>query len=110
MTIVCDYVFQDQEVFLDFHNFQDCEFVRCNLIFQGLGPFQADGCTWTECQWTLAGPAQNTMEFLGMLFRQGGDGAQLAEHFVALARSGGAAQQMPAPAMPVKAMPATPKG
>lgn len=89
MTKITGYHFEHQDVLLDFHEFDACSFVECRLIYQGLGPFQANECQWTACEWTLAGPAHATLDFLASMHRLGGDAARVAAQFLAQVQRGG---------------------
>lgn len=64
--------FKDTTVHLDGGTFVGCTFERCTLIFSGLMPVHLEGDKFSECNWSLAGPAQNTVDFMRGLYAMGG--------------------------------------
>jgi len=69
--IAYDETFKDATIYLDGCSFYRCRFERCTVIIQGLS-----GCTlvdpmFVDCTWTASGPALNTFQLLGSLYRAG---------------------------------------
>ena len=60
---------------LDGHSFIDCRFgVGCILVYSGLGPVAFRDCEFDHMQFSFAGPAANTLEFIkGMARVEGGE-------------------------------------
>lgn len=77
--LVRNYTFTDQDVVLDFGEFHDCRFERCNLILHGHAPPTMVGNHVIDCRWSLAGPAANTVSFMAALYQQGGLAKDLIE-------------------------------
>ena len=69
--IAYDQVFNDGVIYLDGSSFYRCKFNRCTIIIHGF-----IGCTlidpqFTDCKWSVAGPAQTTFELLSALYKAG---------------------------------------
>jgi hypothetical protein len=69
--IAHDETFTDAVVYLDGNSFYRCRFERCTIVINGL-----IGCTlvdpfFADCNWTVSGPAQNTLTLLSALYRAG---------------------------------------
>ena len=63
--------FTKQQVFLDGGSFYDCTFEDCDLIYHALMPVILNGNTMRNCRWQFAGPAQNCVGFMSLLFTSG---------------------------------------
>lgn len=63
--------FIEQSVILDFHEFNNCTFKKCTLIFHGYGPVGLVGCEFSDCKWTFSGPASATLNFMAHLYKNG---------------------------------------
>jgi hypothetical protein len=87
--------FKKQRICLDGASFQNCTFEECELIYSGLMPTVLQNNTMRDCRWQFAGPAQNTMGFLTMLY--GGGAKDLIEATFTSIRNGSiiAPQQQP---------------
>jgi hypothetical protein len=69
--IAYDQTFKDATVYLDGSSFYRCKFERCNVVIHGFM-----GCTlvdpqFIDCKWTVAGPAENTLQLLSSLYKAG---------------------------------------
>ncbi len=72
--------FRDEEIALDFHQFESCRFVRCKLVFHGYAGAALDRCEFIDVQWGFGGPAAATMGFLAAMYHGGGEvGRSLVE-------------------------------
>ena len=76
---VINRTFTDDEVVLDFHDFDGCTFTNCTLVFHGYGPVGLDSCTFKDCSWKFDGPAAATVSFMTAIHKQGGGGRELIE-------------------------------
>jgi len=70
--LIREHIFENQDVVLDFHEYDHCEFKNCRMIVYGFGRFQLTNNRITDCQWVLAGPAQTTIQLMGTLYHGGG--------------------------------------
>jgi hypothetical protein len=98
--------FKKQQVFLDGATFTNCTFEDCDLIYSGLMPVFLNGNTMTDCRWQFAGPAQNCMGFLTMLYASGA--RDLIESTFTAVRNGSIINAQPQPVAPGPQTP-TPK-
>jgi hypothetical protein len=69
--IAYDQTFKEAKVFLDGKSFYRCRFERCEIVISGYM-----GCTlvdpmFTNCTWTVSGPAQNTFQLMAALYSAG---------------------------------------
>jgi hypothetical protein len=66
--------FTGARVVLDGCTFEGCAFRRCVLVYTGTLPVVlARNSFDAGCRWELSGPARSTLEFLGHLYRSGGE-------------------------------------
>ena len=63
--------FKDQDIVLDFHEYKNCKFERCNMVFYGHGKVGLINCEFFECRWTFSGPASATLNFMAHLYKNG---------------------------------------
>ena len=68
--------FFKETINLDFNEFVNCKFLKCNLIYHGFGPVGMVGCSFSDVQWTFASAASNTLTFLKSLYFGGGEGGK----------------------------------
>lgn len=81
--------FKNQEIVLDFNEFQGCRFENCLMIFAGNGPVSVKECVFINTQWALVGAAQRTFNFfVGMYHGSGEGGKQLIEQLFDAIKSG----------------------
>lgn len=71
--VITDTRFEDTTEVLDGKDYHRCVFVRCHLIFTGLGSVGLTGCEFIDCNWSFDGPAANTIGFLRGLYHGIGD-------------------------------------
>ena len=69
--IVEKQTFKARKISLDGGEFYSCTFDKCNLVFSGYLHVTLEDCTFKDCKWTFAGPAENTTEFMRGLYEQG---------------------------------------
>jgi hypothetical protein len=85
--------FEKVVVHFDGYHYEKCEFKQCQLIYSGMAPLDLRDCTITDCAWMLAGPAQNTLNFLSGLYSSNPAGKALVETIFQQIR-GGAGQSI----------------
>lgn len=66
-------VYSGVRVSLDNQSYRDCIFQNCVIEYAGTGPISLVGCKFNDCQWAFAGPAQNTINFMQMMYHHMGD-------------------------------------
>jgi hypothetical protein len=72
--------FANEEVVLDFHEYESCEFTNCRFVVLGYGPFALNQCEVTNCEFTFAGPAASTIQTMSTIYQNLGEqGKQLIE-------------------------------
>jgi len=81
--------FVNQEIVLDFNDFENCRFENCVMIFSGNGPVTVKDCVFINTQWALVGAAQRTFNFLVAMYHGSGEGGrQLIQQLFEAIRSG----------------------
>ncbi len=55
-------------VSLDNQSYDGCIFTNCIIEYGGTGPITLNGCKFNNCQWVFVGPAQNTLNFMHMMY------------------------------------------
>ena len=77
---IVEHDFSNQEVILDFHEYENCMFRNCRFVVLGFGPFALNKCEVIDCQFTFAGPAANTIQTMTAIYHNNGEqGQQLIE-------------------------------
>ena len=72
--------FTNEEVVLDFHEYEACNFTNCRFVVLGYGPFSLNQCEVTNCEFTFAGPAASTIQTMSTIYHNIGEqGKQLIE-------------------------------
>ncbi len=71
--------FANEEVILDFHEYESCEFDSCRFVILGHGPFALNQCEITNCEFTFAGPAASTLQTLATIYHINEQGKSLIE-------------------------------
>jgi hypothetical protein len=56
-TKIAGYTFEDDEVVLDFMEYESCKFIKCRIVYYGHGPFKVARNEFAGCTWHLVGPA-----------------------------------------------------
>lgn len=73
------YDFEDQDIVLDFHEYKDCSFKQCNMVFYGHGQVGLINCKFTGCHWSFSGPASATLNFMAALYKNGNGAEEIIE-------------------------------
>ncbi len=71
--------FKDQEILVDDHNYVNCKFKNCTIIFTG-GDHSLVNVQFENCQITITGLASKTMQFLQAVGLLQPPVPQIAEH------------------------------
>ena len=71
-----DQTFTGEVVKIDDNKFEECSFVRCEVIFAGGARFGLLHCTFDACAFSFEGAAQNTLNFMALLYDEGGSEGQ----------------------------------
>lgn len=71
--------FNNEEVVLDFHEYDTCEFRDCRFVVLGYGPFVLNKCEVVNCTFHFAGPAATTIQTMASLYANGEQGKNLIE-------------------------------
>ena len=66
-----DTIFNHETILLDGHNFGDCEFRDCRLVYRGEQVPVFTDCRFHQCDWRLEGPANRTLEHLKVMWGAG---------------------------------------
>lgn len=86
--------FANEEVVLDFHEYEGCEFTSCRFVVLGYGPFALNQCEVTSCEFTFAGPAASTIQTMSTIYHNLGEqGKQLIEGTFDQIRNAGSSNQ-----------------
>jgi hypothetical protein len=70
---ISNYQFANEEVVLDFHHYEACQFNTCRLVVLGHGDFAFERCEITNCEFTFAGPAASSIKTMATIYHQMGD-------------------------------------
>ena len=88
--------FANEEVLLDFHEYDTCVFRDCRFVVLGYGPFVLNQCEVINCTFNFAGPAANTIQTMSAIYNNNGEqGKQLIEATFDNIRKGIAAPAQP---------------
>ena len=71
-----DQTFTGEVVNIDNNKFEECSFVRCKVIYAGGDRFDLSHCTFDACAFSFEGAAQNPLNFMALLYREGGSEGQ----------------------------------
>jgi hypothetical protein len=69
-------------VAIDGIQFENCVFEKCILEYSGSAPISFTGCTFISCEWSLVGPAANTLQFMRTLYNSDPGARQLIEQIL----------------------------
>jgi hypothetical protein len=89
-------VFEARVVRLDHASFHGCTFLRCTLVYAGLGSYTLEDCQLVDCRWSFEGPAANLLQLLRTMYASDG-GKQIVENVFANIRAGAAASPLDLP-------------
>ena len=65
---------------IDNQTFEGCIFQNCIIEYAAEGPISLSGCSFNECQWVFVGSAQNTLNFMQVMYHGMGEfGQQMIE-------------------------------
>jgi len=80
--------FNNEEVVLDFHEYDTCEFTNCRFVVLGYGAFAVK-----NCEFTFAGPAASVVQTMATIYHSLGEqGQQLIEGTFTTIRTAGGNQ------------------
>ena len=65
--------FTNEEVVLDFHEYEGCEFTNCRFVVLGYGAFALNQCEVKNCEFTFAGPAASVVQTMATIYHSLGD-------------------------------------
>src|SRR3990172_4356362 len=75
-TRIAGYTFENEDVVIDFTNYEQCHFKNCKIIYYGHGPYQILESAFEDCQYELAGPEAAAIQFLRSLYHGNNIGGQ----------------------------------
>ncbi len=85
--------FTNEEVVLDFHEYEGCTFTNCRFVVLGYGAFALNQCEVVNCEFTFAGPAASTIQTMSTIYNNIGEqGKALIEGTFETIRGGGNAR------------------
>ncbi len=64
------------KVVMDGHDFVNCTFDDCTLVFSGIEVPSFHACTFGSVHFEFIGAAKNTIDFISMCFNDEGGGSQ----------------------------------
>jgi hypothetical protein len=65
--------FSNEEVVLDFHEYNACEFTNCRFVVLGYGAFALNQCEVKNCEFTFAGPAASVVQTMATIYHSLGE-------------------------------------
>lgn len=65
--------FTNEEVVLDFHEYEGCEFSNCRFVVLGYGAFALNQCEVKNCEFTFAGPAASVVQTMATIYHSLGE-------------------------------------
>lgn len=68
--------FENERVALDNHNFTNCTFRHCVLVYSGTTEMSLTNCRFEEVEWEFDGPAARVLSFLHATYQNGRDGEE----------------------------------
>ena len=75
-TRIAGYEFENEDVIIDFTTYESCHFTNCKIIYYGHGPIGLSGNTFDRCQFGLAGPAANAIQYLRSMYHGSNEGGR----------------------------------
>jgi hypothetical protein len=70
---ISNYKFANEEVVLDFHQYDSCEFTDCRFVVLGHGAFALNQCEVKNCEFSFGGPAASTIQTMATIYHSLGD-------------------------------------
>ena len=68
--------FANEEVVLDFHEYETCEFTNCRFVVLGYGAFALNKCEVKNCEFSFAGPAASVIQTMATIYNNLGEQGQ----------------------------------
>jgi len=68
--------FTNEEVVLDFHEYETCDFTNCRFVVLGYGAFALNKCEVKNCEFTFAGPAASVIQTMATIYHSLGEQGQ----------------------------------
>jgi hypothetical protein len=68
---ISEHDFENQDVVLDFHEFDNCRFTNCKMFIHGYGAFSLISCHFDQCKFLFAGAAVTTLAVLTKMYHGG---------------------------------------
>ena len=63
--------FENQDVVLDFHEFDHCKFTNCTMRIYGYGVFSLNACQFSDGKFLFSGAAATTLAILTKMYHGG---------------------------------------
>jgi hypothetical protein len=93
--------YEDKIVRLDHGTFHRCRFVRCTLVYAGLGSYSLEDCQLVDCRWSFEGPAANLLQLFRTLYASEG-GRQIVESVFENLRAGASPTEVAPPTATIR--------
>jgi len=68
--------FENQHVVLDAHEYTNCTFRHCVLVYNGTEELSLTNCRFDEVEWEFGGPAARVLSFLHVTYQSSKDGEE----------------------------------
>lgn len=65
--------FSNEEIVLDFHEYESCSFTNCRFVVLGYGAFALNQCEVVNSEFTFAGPAASTIQTMSTIYNNIGE-------------------------------------
>lgn len=92
LTRVEGQVFENVPVRLDNHEYLNCTFRRCQMMYGATGKVALGNNIFDGCTWMFDGAASLTVGFMTAMYAQGAGGRELIDHTIDAIRRGGRRQ------------------
>ncbi|HEV3117321.1 MAG TPA: hypothetical protein VGY58_09725 [Gemmataceae bacterium] len=79
MAVYRDQKLANETVVLDGHEFVNCEFDGCRMVYRGGEMPKLQHCHFARCTWHLEEAAQRSVLFLRSVYHSGPGGRELVE-------------------------------
>ena len=84
MAVYENQIFTKETINVDDKTYAKCTFLNCEIVYSGGGLPTLTNNIFTECTFTMDGPARRTLIYLKGLY--GGGGADIVEEVIASVR------------------------
>ena len=74
--LITNRTFSYEEVAVDFHEFIDCRFDHCTMLYSGRETLRMDGCVLDNVHWVFTDAALRTLDVLATLYHGFGTAGQ----------------------------------